>query len=157
MNGLGGFQLRFFACRNFFCRGNQHHIALLSHSQVLRIENDVHCLVPGNIFQTQCQVALDPIADDEVQPGEIGQYLQCIPNRDLLEIQRQFFTGISKLILFLLPLLFFRDRLNINRENITSLVRQLFVLAFRMNNDAGIFSLSNRIDGFYRGREIENV
>ena len=88
MDGLRCLQFRFFAGSDFFRRCDQNDVTFFPHAQVLGIQDDVHRLVPRNIFQAQGQVSLNPVADHKVKTGEIGQYLQCVANRDLLEIQR---------------------------------------------------------------------
>ncbi len=114
-------------------------------------------MIPRHILQTKGDIATDGIAGNQVQVSKISDQLQYGTNINILEIQRQFFTGIGETVCLALIGLFFCKRLYADGQLIVCLVGEIIVSPSRLDGDTGTTCLSGRVDKLHRRSEILNV
>ena len=96
-----------FTRSDFVSWRNEQHVPDLPLIQPLGFQNRVERLIPRHILQTKGDIATDGIAGNQVQVSKISDQLQYGTNINILEIQRQFFTGIGETVCLALIGLFF--------------------------------------------------
>src|SRR5690606_4501454 len=79
------------------------------------------------------------------------------PYLDILKVQRQLFTREWKFLLTTLLNIFFRERLNTQRELVICLIRQVIEITFRLHHHYRVASLSEDINTANRCSEVCNV
>lgn len=138
-------------------RGHQEHVAELALVQALGLQHQVQRLVPRHVLQAQGDIALHGIRGHQVQVGEVGDQLQYRTHVDVLEVQRQFLTGIGEIVL-LAPLgVFGGHRLDADGQAIVGLVDQIVVEPARLDGDAGTVGLRAGVDELHRRGEVLDV
>ena len=70
------FELGLLAGGDFLGGSNDDDVAVAPHVEALRRHDDVERLVPRDVLQPQRHAALHRVADDDVEPAEVGDELQ---------------------------------------------------------------------------------
>src|SRR3569832_1693252 len=151
------FELFLFSRSDIRARGHQHHVAHLAHAEVLGLEDEVEGLVPRHVFEAQADRALDRIAHNDVEAGEIGNDLQRRAHLDVLEVEREFFTRVAEFLFFALLLRGLGDRLDLDRELAVGLIGKVLVIAGGRDRHAHVMTQREGVDGSDRGGEIRHV
>ena len=125
--------------------------------QALGLENDIHRLVPGDVFQAQGEVAFDRIGNHQVEAGEVGQQLQHRANLDVLEVERQAFAGKTEFLFLFLFLFFLGNWRHFDRINAIGLVGEVFEIGVGDDTHANVGVFLNRIDVIDRSSEIADI
>ncbi len=146
-----------FTCRDFISGRNEQYVTDLPLIQPFGFQNEVECLVPRHVLQTKGDVATDGIAGNQVQVSKISDQLEYGTNINILEVQRQLFTGIGKTVCLALIGLFFCKRLYADGQLVVCLVGEIIVSPSRLDGDTGTACLSGRVDKLHRRSEILDV
>src|SRR5690606_36778318 len=101
--------------------------------------------------------ALDGITGHQVQVGEVGDQLQYRTHFDVLEIERQLFTGIAEGISPAVLNLALGQRLDADYQTVVGLVHQMFVETGALAIDDRILTRGAGIDEVHRRGEVLHI
>ena len=135
-------------------RRDQHDVAVLAHVEALGLHDDVERLVPGDVLEPQREAALDGVAGDDVEPGEVGDHLQHRPHLDVLEVERQLLAlvALARALRQLVRVL--QDRLDLDDEPVVGLVRRVLPQALGLDDHPRVAALVDGLDGDHRRAEV---
>ena len=141
----------FLSCGNLVRRGHQQDVVVQPLVEPSDLENDVERLFPGHTIETQRDIAGDGIRGHQVEIIEVGDDLQHCPNRNILEIQRDW-----------LALILFRCRgrdplFHLYDEHLVGLVVAIIKLAVDREFKQGVIALAEHLHLGDRGRKILHI
>ena len=151
-----GFELLALALGDL-CGGRDHqHITGLALVQALGFQNQAERLIPRHVLEAQGDTTGHRIACHQVQVGEVSDKLQHRTHLDVLEVEREFFSGELE-ILFLALYFLLGERLDRNHVGVVCLVGEIVVLTTHLDPDFRLRTALIDLDGLYRSREIHHV
>ena len=154
---LLGLQFQFFPCGDLFGRRDHDHVAILAHAEAFGFQNDIQGLIPGDIFQSQSDGAIHRVAGDHVEAGKVSDKLKDRTHFNVLEVKREFFTGITEFIFLQFFLLFFTQWFDFNRQQIIGLIGEMFIIAMRCNDHTRPCSMREGVDFPDRGGKVQHI
>ena len=153
---LVGLNLLPLTLRDFRSWSYHQNITHLTFVEPLGLQNQLQCLVPGDILQTQGNSSGYCIARHQVQLGEIGNQLQYGTNLDVLKVQGYPVTHIAEFVLALINL-FLGQGLYTDHILVVCLVRQVIKITGSLENQRrSPLSGINR-HTVYRGGKIGHI
>jgi hypothetical protein len=127
----------------------------LRRPEVLRLQDDVERLVPGNVLQPQRDVAGHGVARDDVEVGEVGDDLQKRPHLDVLEVERELLAGVACALDELVGIDLLRP--DLEHELVVALVGAVLPGPARLDQHADAVALLRRRDALDRRAEVGDV
>ncbi len=156
-NLLQGFQLLALAGGDLISRTDQQNVTDLALIQAFGLEHQIQRLVPRHVLQAQGDAALNGVAGDQIEVGEISDQLQHRTYVDVLEVQRQFLAGVDQFLRIAALLIFVGQGTHADGQLVIGLVRGVIKRTGRLDGDAGLVTCGAGIDELHRGREILHV
>ena len=96
LNGQRSLEILLGARINFILGGNPQHASRFAHAQALGVHDDLKRLIPRNVLQPERQCSRHRVRSHDIEIGEICNHLQQRPHFNILKIERQLFSAVSR-------------------------------------------------------------
>ncbi len=146
-----------FAGGNLIGRRHQQHVTDLSFVQALGFQHQVQRLIPRHVLQAQGNAALHRVAGHQIEVGEIGDQLQHRAHVNVLEVQRELFTGVGKTLGVALLQVVYGHRADADGQLVVGLIGRVIERAAGLNADGRPVSRGAGVDELHRRGEILDV